>query len=267
MRLPSATSSSIPHRWRNCACDANVVRLGQLVDRHLDRDVLAAGRDEVVVAALVAPIRAQPVAVGTTGEHRRDRRAVVDRHDRTRANEPARRLDEGRRTVDQRSPRTERAGRRETGWSTDRTAPTAARRTVRRSRRRRTPRANRRRTRRAGTAGCRAVRSRSRRRRTRRSGIAATDSMPSGCRARWPADTSTATYRSASTHAGRAASTDRASVPGPAPASTTVNTSGRPMRSHSASRYRATTAPNNGPTSGDVMKSPRRPADPPSARV
>ena len=39
---------------------------------------------------------------------------------------------------------------------------------------------------------------------------------------------------------GRAASTARASVPGPAPASTTVNGSGRPRRSHSASRKRAT---------------------------
>lgn len=36
---------------------ANAVRLGQLVERHIDRDVLRPGRHEVVLAALVAPIR------------------------------------------------------------------------------------------------------------------------------------------------------------------------------------------------------------------
>ena len=46
--------------------------------------------------------------------------------------------------------------------------------------------------------------------------------------ARWAADRSTATGRSAAAQRGSAASTDRSSVPGPAPASTTVHRSGSP---------------------------------------
>ncbi|SVC34287.1 uncharacterized protein METZ01_LOCUS287141, partial [marine metagenome] len=61
------------------------------------------------------------------------------------------------------------------------------------------------------------------------------------------------------------ASTERASVPRPAPASTTVKSTGRPSRSQTPSIQRASTAPNSGPTSGLVMKSPRRPAAPPDA--
>ena len=60
--------------------------------------------------------------------------------------------------------------------------------------------------------------------------------MPFPLRRRTPRRRRTASRRA---QAGRAASTERASVPGPAPASTTVNGSGRPIRSHSASRYRA----------------------------
>ena len=54
----------------------------------------------------------------------------------------------------------------------------------------------------------------------------------------------------------------RASVPGPAPTSTIVNFSGQSNSCHLASIACAITAPNNGPTSGLVMKSPRRPAFP-----
>ena len=71
---------------------------------------------------------------------------------------------------------------------------------------------------------------------------------------------STSTRRSALLHRGVAARTDRASVPGPAPASTTTYGSGRPRSSHHESRARATTAPKSGPTSGEVRKSRRRPA-------
>ena len=53
---------------------------------------------------------------------------------------------------------------------------------------------------------------------------------------------------------------ERANVPGPAPHSTIVKSEGSPMRWNSASIHRASTVPNSGPTSGDVMKSPRRPA-------
>ena len=56
------------------------------------------------------------------------------------------------------------------------------------------------------------------------------------------------------------------SVPGPAPASTTAKSLGRPRSFHQSSMARASTAPNSGPTSGEVMKSPRhRPARPPGA--
>ena len=64
-----------------------------------------------------------------------------------------------------------------------------------------------------------------------------------------------------------AARTARASAPRPAPASTTTKGSGRPSRATARSRNVATTAPNRGPTSGLVMKSPRsRPAPPPVAK-
>ena len=80
------------------------------------------------------------------------------------------------------------------------------------------------------------------------------------------ADRSTSTYRRAArARAGAAARTVRASVPGPAPTSTTVHASGRPASAHQASIARATTAPKRGPTSGLVRKSPRRPARPPVA--
>ena len=131
-----------------------------------------------------------------------------------------------------------RRARREAATAPGRAAPTGPRRTARSGRRRPAPRASRRRTPPAGTAGCRAVRWRGSRRRTARpAGRRATRSRPDGVRAARPRSRPP---RSASRRdtPGRAARIDRASVPGPAPTSTTVNGSGRPMRSHSASRYR-----------------------------
>src|SRR5947209_8291760 len=58
----------------------------------------------------------------------------------------------------------------------------------------------------------------------------------------------------------------RASAPRPAAASMTTNGSGSPSRRHSASRARATTAPNSGPTSGLVRKSALRPAPAPEVK-
>ena len=92
----------------------------------------------------------------------------------------------------------------------------------------------------------------------------------SGCRARCAGDNSTSTSRSApaARHPGSAANAERASVPGPAPQSITVNGSGSPSSVHHASSARASTAPNNGPTSGAVRKWPERPpARPPPDRM
>ena len=69
-----------------------------------------------------------------------------------------------------------------------------------------------------------------------------------------------ADQRSERAMAAGAANTERAKVPGPAPASTTVNGAGQPSSRHQSSSARARTAPNSGPISGEVMKSPRRPA-------
>ncbi len=79
-----------------------------------------------------------------------------------------------------------------------------------------------------------------------------------GCSALWASDSSTAIQCSASlfAHSGSAASTVRARVPGPAPQSITVNGAGRSNCSHQRSNALARTAPNSGPTSGDVRKWP-----------
>lgn len=61
---------------------------------------------------------------------------------------------------------------------------------------------------------------------------------------------------------GLAAKIDLANVPGPAPASRTTKFSGFPKSVHLLSIQLANTAPKSGPTSGLVMKSPLRPAEP-----
>ena len=264
-------------------------RRRQLVDRHLAGDVLRAEALERRAAPLVAAVRAHPLGPGPLGESVGGGR-VVERDDPTPG--PASAM--ASRT--QAAAAAWRGMRAPTAAST---SPAVGRRerAPRRGRRRRGPRAPRpsRRPVRSRSPNGRLSRSslartthgpgrrgrsrqahhdrpggggrpasvvvvgvgqagERRRRRLERQvlGVAGRAARPTARRARSAA-------RGA--HRGSAARTDRASVPGPAPASTTVNTVGlgppRPTRRRGPGRPPRRTA---GPTSGLVRKSPRRPA-------
>ena len=65
---PSATSSSIPPAAQELRLGAHADRFGELVEGELGGDVLGARRAEVVGAALVAAVRAQPLPPRPAGE-------------------------------------------------------------------------------------------------------------------------------------------------------------------------------------------------------
>ena len=190
---PTATSSSIPQRCRNCACVATVSAAGELVEGDLGGDVLGSRRGQVVVAAAMATVGPQPL---TPRAHRQRCRGRLGRSRRRAPGRAA--AGRGLRRPRRRRRRATAPGSRAAATAAgpaavSRTAPTAPRRTCRRHRRPRTPRAMLRRTRTGGTGGCRAARWRERHRRSGRRGGRLAIRPSAGWRSRCGADNSTAT--------------------------------------------------------------------------
>ena len=214
----------------------------QLVEGDVGGDVLAARVGEVVAAALVAAVGAQPVPPRPAAPARPSSTGVVEHHDPARRDElERRRATHAAARVLERGPGpVGGAGAASTvGTGSSGADSTSTNRPPSLGDERLPPR--RRRTRRAGTGGCRAARWR---RTTPSSGpvgqLGARLDAGRVRRARCAAEHLDGDVRAAPARTpARRRARRAASVPGPAPASTTVNGSGRPSRAHSASRPRA----------------------------